>query len=132
MKTIIILLAVSLLGILSSCKEKKNNSALTEKKVEVKTEPVQTPQPAPEPVKKGPTAKPKNYHLVAGCFMEEENAQRLHTQLTKEGYDSQIIPFYNLQMVTYNSFETRQEAQNALNLIVQETGKELTWVYPVK
>lgn len=132
MKTIIILLAVSLLGILSSCKEKKNNSALTEKKVEVKTEPVQTPQPAPEPVKKEPTAKPKNYHLVAGCFMEEENAQRLHTQLTKEGYDSQIIPFYNLQMVTYNSFETRQEAQNALNLIVQETGKELTWVYPVK
>ncbi len=132
MKTIIILLAVSLLGILSSCKEKKNNSALTEKKVEVKTEPVQTPQPAPEPVKKEPTAKPKNYHLVAGCFMEEENAQRLHTQLTNEGYDSQIIPFYNLQMVTYNSFETRQEAQNALNLIVQETGKELTWVYPVK
>ena len=132
MKTIIILLAVSLLGILSSCKEKMNNSALTEKKVEVKTEPVQTPQPAPEPVKKEPTAKPKNYHLVAGCFMEEENAQRLHTQLTKEGYDSQIIPFYNLQMVTYNSFETRQEAQNALNLIVQETGKELTWVYPVK
>lgn len=132
MKTIIILLAVSLLGILSSCKEKKNNSALTEKKVEVKTEPVQTPQPAPEPVKKEPTAKPKNYHLVAGCFMEEENAQRLHTQLTNEGYDSQIIPFYNLQMVTYNSFETRQEAQHALNLIVQEPGKELTWVYPVK
>lgn len=64
--------------------------------------------------------------------MEEENAQRLHAQLTKEGYDSQIIPFYNLQMVTYNSFETRQEVQNALNLIVQETGKELTWVYPVK
>ena len=127
MKTIIILLAVSLLGILSSCKEKKNNSALTEKKVEVKTEPVQTPQPAPEPVKKEPTAKPKNYHLVAGCFMEEENAQRLHAQLTKEGYDSQIIPFYNLQMVTYNSFETRQEAQNALNLTAQETGKEPTW-----
>ena len=119
MKTIIILLAVSLLGILSSCKEKKNNSALTEKKVEVKTEPVQT-------------VKKKNYHLVAGCFMEEENAQRLHAQLTKEGYDSQIIPFYNLQMVTYNSFETRQEAQNALNLIVQETGKELTWVLIVQ
>lgn len=132
MKTIIILLAVSLLGILSSCKEKKNNSALTEKKVEVKTEPVQTAQPAPKPAEKQQPVKKKNYHLVAGCFMEEENAQRLHAQLTKEGYDSQIIPFYNLQMVTYNSFETRQEAQNTLNLIVQETGKELTWVYPVK
>ena len=35
-------------------------------------------------------------------------------------------------MVTYDGYETRKEAQVALNRIVREPGKELTWVYPVR
>ena len=76
--------------------------------------------------------KEVNYYLVAGCFKVRANAERLNAKLLNEGYDSKIIPFYNMSMVTYNGYATRQEAQIALNQIVRETGKELTWVYPVR
>ena len=131
MKTTITLLSLALLGLLTSCKEKKEKSALTEQTVEA-VQPVQ-PTPAPaKPVAETQPAKKKNYHLVAGCFVEQENAERLNKALVSKGYDSQIFSFYRMHMVTYNSYETRAEAQKALNLIVQESGKELTWVYPVK
>lgn len=131
MRIIIILLALSLVGLFTSCKNKKKNVELTEEKVEIvevaKPEPVVTPKEEPKPV-----VKQVNYYLVAGCFKVRENAERLNAKLSDEGYDSRILPFYNMSMVTYDGYETRQEAQDALNKIVRETGKELTWVYPVR
>lgn len=131
MRIIIILLALSLVGLFTSCKNKKKNLELTEEKVEIvevaKPEPVVTPKEEPKPV-----VKQVNYYLVAGCFKVRENAERLNAKLSDEGYDSRILPFYNMSMVTYDGYETRQEAQDALNKIVRETGKELTWVYPVR
>lgn len=131
MRIIIILLALSLVGLFTSCKNKKKNVELTEEKVEIvevaKPEPLVTPKEEPKPV-----VKQVNYYLVAGCFKVRENAERLNAKLSDEGYDSRILPFYNMSMVTYDGYETRQEAQDALNKIVRETGKELTWVYPVK
>ena len=56
----------------------------------------------------------------------------MQAKLIQEGYDSRIVPFYNMSMVTYDGYETRKEAQVALNRIVREPGKELTWVYPVR
>lgn len=131
MRIIIILLALSLVGLFTSCKNKKKNVELTEEKVEIvevaKPEPVVTPKEEPKPV-----VKQVNYYLVAGCFKVRENAERLNAKLSDEGYDSRILPFYNMSMVTYDGYETRPEAQDALNKIVRETGKELTWVYPVR
>ena len=103
MKITVILLALSLLC-LFSCKDKKVKEELTT----------------------------QNYYLVAGCFKIPENAERLQAKLIQEGYDSRIVPFYNMSMVTYDGYETRKEAQVALNRIVREPGKELTWVYPVR
>ena len=129
MRTIIILIILLGMGVLTSCKKNKT-TALTTERVEVvevaKPEP-ETPKPeVQKPVKK------VNYYLVAGCFEFKENAERLHNKLVEEGYDSKMLPFYDLTMVTYDGYETREEAQVALNRIVREEDKELTWVYPVR
>lgn len=131
MRIVVTLLALLLIVLLSSCKNKKSDTELTKEKVEV----VEVTQPEiVTPAKEEPKVVEKkiNFYLVAGCFKIKENALRLNAKLLDEGYDSQIVPFYNMNMVTYDGYETRQEAQAALNRIVRETGKELTWVYPVK
>lgn len=128
MRTIAVLLALLMFGLLTSCKKKKVKEELTTQQVEVvKPEPVVEKKEEVLPV-----VKQVNYYLVAGCFKVRENAERLNAKLLREGYDSKILPFYNMSMVTYNGYETREEAQLALNRIVQEPGKEWTWVYPVK
>ncbi len=131
MRIIVILLAFLWVGLITACKDKKKNVELTEQKVEVlevvQPEPVAPPQEEPKP-----EVKQVNYHLVAGCFKVYDNAVRLNAKLLDQGYDSRIIPFYNMSMVTYDGYETRQEAQYALNQIVKEPGKKMTWVYPVK
>ena len=118
MKITVILLALSLLC-LFSCKDKKVKEELTTQKVEVvevaKPEPVAPPKEEPKPV-----VKQVNYYLVAGCFKIPENAERLQAKLI------------HMSMVTYDGYETRKEAQVALNRIVREPGKERTWVYPVR
>ena len=130
MRIIAILLTLSLLVFFTSCKEKKQKEELTTQKVEVvevaKPEPV-VPKEEPKPI-----VKQVNYYLIAGCFKVRANAERLNQKLLNEGYDSKILPFYNMNMVTYDGYETRQEAQAALNRIVREQGKEMTWVYPVR
>ena len=127
MRTIAILLVLSVFGLFSSCKKKKAKEVLTPKQVEVveieKTVPVEEEKEEPQPV-----VKQANYYLVAGCFKIQENADRLHDKLLNEGYDSRILPFYNLNMVTYDGYETREEAQVALHRIVRVDGKEVTWV----
>lgn len=131
MKTISIILALSFLGMIVSCKDKKPKEVLTTQNVEVvevaNPEPVAEKKESPRPV-----VKQMNYYLVAGCFKVQGNADRLHTRLLNEGYDSRIVPLYDMSMVTYDGYVTRQEAQVALNQIVRKPGKECTWVYPVK
>lgn len=131
MRTIVILVALSFLFSLSSCKKKKTATIEAPKTEIAET----TPAPAPVPEVKEepkPVVREMNYFLVAGCFKVKSNADNLNARLVSEGYNSKIMPYYNLYMVTYEGFETRQEAQSALNRMVQESGKELTWVYPVK
>lgn len=130
MRTIVILVAFSLLFSLSSCKKKKKVETIEVSKTEiVETVPAPVVEVKEEPQ---PVVREMNYFLVAGCFKVKSNADNLNARLISEGYNSKIMPYYNLYMVTYEGFETRQEAQSALNRIVQEPGKELTWVYPVK
>lgn len=128
MKTIVILIAISFLFSLSSCKKKK-----TEIIEAPKTEVIETPKAEPVPeVKEIPVVRQMNYFLIAGCFKIKSNAERLNAHLISEGYNSKIVPYYNMNMVTYEGYETRPEAQVALNRIVLEAGKSQTWVYPMK
>lgn len=130
MKILCLLLILSVVGMVTSCKNKKQKEVTTQQ-VEVvevtKTEQVAPPQEEPKPV-----VKQMNYYVVAGCFRLIENAERLNAKLLNAGYDSKILPFYNMSMVTYDGYETRQEAQKALNRLVQEPENEMAWVYPVK
>ncbi len=127
MRYVVILSALIVAGLLSSCQQKKNKAALTTQKVEV-AEPVieSAPKEEVKPVKQ------MNYYVVAGCFEFKENAERLNAKLIEEGFDSKILPFYHLNMVTYNGYENREEAQVALNKLVLEPDKECVWVYPLK
>lgn len=130
MKILCVLLILSVVGMATSCKNKKQKEVTTQQ-VEVvevtKAEAVAPPQEEPKPV-----VKQMNYYVVAGCFRLIENAERLNAKLLNAGYDSKILPFYNMSMVTYDGYETRQEAQKALNRLVQEPENEMAWVYPVK
>ena len=130
MRTIVILTLLSVLFSLSSCKKKKEPITVAP----ITTTTVEPPKTDPivEVKKPEPVVEQMNYYLVAGCFEFKNNADRLNAQLQKEGYASKIMPFYNLYMVTYNGYRTRQEAQVALNRIVLEPGKSEAWVYPVK
>ncbi len=123
MKFILMLVCI---GLLVACKEKKE--PLTEQKVEV----VQKTQPEPvKPEEPKPVVKEMNYFLVAGCFEVYSNAERLNQKLLSEGYNSKIIPFYQLHMVTYNGYETRAEAQAELNRMVLKEEMEDIWLYPL-
>lgn len=133
MRTIIILLSLFVVGLLTSCQQKKNKAALTDQKVEIaKPSSEKTVETISELEKTEKSVKQMNYYVVAGCFEFKENAERLNQLLISKGFKSQILPFYNLNMVTYSGYETREEAQAALNQMVLQPGKEMLWVYPLK
>ena len=57
-----------------------------------------------------------NYHIVAGAFRLEENAEQTVQELRDEGYKARQIGAnkYGLHQVVYSSHETRRDALNAL------------------
>lgn len=133
MRTIIILLSLLVVGLLTSCQQKKNKAALTDQKVEIaKPSSEKTVETISELEKTEKSVKQMNYYVVADCFEFKENAERLNQLLISKGFKSQILPFYNLNMVTYSGYETREEAQATLNQMVLQPGKEMLWVYPLK
>lgn len=58
-----------------------------------------------------------NYHIIAGAYRLEENAQAKVDQLQELGYKARSIGEnkYGLHEVVYGSFETSREAINALH-----------------
>ncbi|MGB7843616.1 MAG: SPOR domain-containing protein [Salinimicrobium sp.] len=60
-----------------------------------------------------------NYHIVAGAFRLEENADTKVEQLKAEGYKARKIEAnkFGLHQVLYSSHETRRDAINALNRV---------------
>ena len=122
--------ALALLAILASCK--KNEPKFVAKPI-VKTEaPVPKPAPAqkPKPVPK-PVPEPK-FFTVAGCFEVEDNAKKLQSELINQGYKSKIVKFYKYSMVTFNGYQTREEAQAEVNTMVNKDEDSLVWIYSVK
>ncbi len=66
------------------------------------------------------TVKEKgNYHIVAGAFRFEENADKKINQLQTEGFAAQKIGVnkYGLHQIVYASYENRKEALQALRNI---------------
>ena len=57
-----------------------------------------------------------NYHIVAGAFRVEENAQKKVKELKADGYKARLIGAnkYGLHQVVYSSHQTRREAINKL------------------
>ena len=62
---------------------------------------------------------PKNFHIIAGAFEFQENAEKKLKQLEKKGFKAEIIGKnkWGLTQVTYSSHETRAEAYKSLKNI---------------
>lgn len=67
-----------------------------------------------------------NYHIVAGAFRVEENCDKKIEQLVVEGFKARKLGVnkYGLHEVAYGSYETAQEALNALHTIRQTSNKD--------
>ncbi len=61
-------------------------------------------------------AKRGKYHVVAGAFRQQENAQEKLEQLESKGYHAKYIGKnkYGLHEVIYDSYDNRRDATNAL------------------
>lgn len=67
-----------------------------------------------------------NYHIVAGAFRDPINAEKKLNELLKKGYNAKILGVnkWNLTQVSYESFNSRNEAVNSLNTIKKSESKD--------
>jgi len=70
-----------------------------------------------------------NYHLVAGAFRVEQNADKKLQQLIEKGFAAKSIGVnkYGLHMIVYSSHENRLEAQKKLREI-KNSENENAWL----
>ena len=74
---------------------------MAEKKIEKEIEKIETIT----------TPKTKNYHVIAGAFIEKSNAEKLNNSLIESNFNSEILLSENgYHRVSYNSFESRENA----------------------
>lgn len=66
------------------------------------------------------------YHVIAGAFRIEANAQKKIGQLTEKGFSAQMIGKnrYGLHIVVYSSYENRLEALSSLRTIKRTENKD--------
>jgi nucleoid DNA-binding protein len=66
------------------------------------------------------------YHVIAGAFRIEGNAQKKIRQLSEKGFSAQMIGInrYGLHMVVYSSHENRLEALSSLRIIKRTENKD--------
>ena len=71
----------------------------------------------------------KSYHIMAGAFRDERNAQKTFKKLSNQGYKARRIPQnkYGLFPVLYGSYATFAEAEKAKREI-QKTDNPDAWV----
>ncbi len=71
----------------------------------------------------------KSFHVIAGAFRFPENADRKVNQLLQEGYDARILGVnkWNLTVVSYGSFSSRDEALENLSQIKKNVAKD-SWL----
>ena len=133
MRTFFILLTVSMITFLVSCKEKEAPKKETSAQV-VKTE-TSTPVKDAKIEKQEPVVKEKtHYFLIAGCFEYKNNADKLCQKLQNEGFKEAVVLDYyeNLYLVSYEGYAKKSDALTALKNIQQDANKKNTWLYHVK
>lgn len=69
---------------------------------------------------------PKPFHVIAGAFQFEENAQKKVTELLSKGYDATILGKnkWGLTQVAYASFYTKSDAFQSLAKVRVEDSKD--------
>ena len=67
-----------------------------------------------------------NFHIIAGAFREPVNAETKLKELVKKGYNAKILGLnkWGLTQVAYASFNSKNEAINALNAIKKSDSKD--------
>ena len=67
--------------------------------------------------------------MIAGAFRVPENADRKVSQLLEQGYEARILGVnrWNLTVVSYGSYQTRDEALRQLDSI-QKNVAEDSWL----
>tara|TARA_R110002072_G_scaffold22615_1_gene79447 strand:- start:287179 stop:288120 length:942 start_codon:yes stop_codon:yes gene_type:complete len=103
--------------------EKQKASTLVEHRIQEATFIIENPLPALNltlPKQKG------KYHIVAGAFRVEENADKKLQELLKNGHSARRIGKnrYGLHQVVYRSFEDRLDALKGLRLIKNTENKD--------
>jgi hypothetical protein len=70
-----------------------------------------------------------SYHIMAGAFREEKNAEKIFKRLSNQGFKARRIPMnkYGLYPVLYGSYATLAEAQKA-KLEIQTTVNPEAWI----
>ena len=73
------------------------------------------------------TPKTKNYHVIAGAFIEKSNAEKLNNSLIESKFNSEILLSENgYHRVSYNSFESKENAKIELEKL-KRTNKS-AWI----
>ena len=70
--------------------------------------------------------KAQNYHIMAGSFRKPANAAKKLKQLQQKGYNAHILGLnkWNLTQVAYESFATRNEALQLLEIFRKNEAKD--------
>ena len=89
----------------------------------IKEEVITTPEPAP---KSKPVNSSNPYHIVAGVFSNSENAEKLASSLSGQGYYATTFVRGNMTVVSMNSYSTNAEATAALQNARNDSPK--AWV----
>ena len=72
------------------------------------------------------TKEIKNYHIIAGAFRDPLNANKKLEQLLEKGFNARILGVnkWNLTQVSYDSFNSKNDAINKLNSIKKSESQE--------
>ncbi len=97
-----------------------------EQKIENATFVISKPLPA---LKLELKKEKKSFHVIAGAFRVPENADRKVSQLLEQGYEARILGVnrWNLTVVSYGSYETRDEALRQLDSIQKNVAQD-SWL----
>ena len=97
-----------------------------EQKIENATFVISKPLPA---LKLELKTEKKSFHVIAGAFRVPENADRKVSQLLEQGYEARILGVnrWNLTVVSYGSYKTRDEALRQLDSIQKNVADD-SWL----
>ncbi len=96
--------------------EKQKANTIVENQIQEATFVIENPLPTLNLTFSKHTGK---YHIIAGAFRVEENAQKKMNQLQEKGFSARIIGVnrYGLHQVAYSSYENRIDALKNLRTI---------------